>query len=137
MSQERLRALHGKVPALAFMATGGVEPAYYSAQLQAELHDHDEIQIRPYPSNPATLTMGTQICFPTDYTAAAKSLVLAAFTEDGREPGECKFADFDSRIPQDIPLVVIGERPFAYLDTQESSSIRIRYYPELGKLLHP
>jgi hypothetical protein len=129
----KLRLLRGKVPALAFMATGGIEPAFYSAQLQAETRDNDGISIRVYPASPAVLTMGIQICVPDDYDADSKSLLFKAFTEDNRAPGECKFDDIDPSAPKDIPLIDIGVRPFVYMDTQDPSKIKILYYPDFGK----
>jgi hypothetical protein len=115
-----IQTLRGKVTAVSVMASPDVEPAMFSAQLQAALVDAG-VAVTPMPARPENRFVGTQLCLSDE---DPKSNPLWKVLSDvGMGPGGCSV-----KAPKDIPLIVVGERP-PFFPSGTPKSFRMRSYP--------
>jgi hypothetical protein len=116
-----IKSLRGKVLAVSVLASPDVEPAMFSAQLQAALVDAG-VAVTPVPAGPGSRFVGAQLCLPGDEDPKRNPLwkVLA---DVGMGPGECSI-----KAPKDIPLIVVGER-LPFFPNGTPKSFRMLSYP--------
>jgi hypothetical protein len=81
---DELQSLRGKVLALSFISSPDVEPAFFSAQLQAAINDVG-VEITPYFTPPGMNFVGTQICLPKreNGDSLTDTLLFNTFTKIG------------------------------------------------------
>jgi hypothetical protein len=122
-------SLRGKVRAVSVISSPDVEPAMFSAQLQEAFFEAG-IAVNPVPNSAEQRFVGTQLCLRANESMRANSLwkVLAAI---GLNPGHCSLDSIAERVPKDVPLIIIGERP-PFSPNGSPSSFRFRAYPGLA-----
>jgi len=129
---DALQGLRGKVLSLSFMSSPDVEPAFFSAQLQASLIDAG-IEIKPYFSPPGMNWVGTLVYLPKreNDNNVVDALLFKTLTDIGLNPAKYSFDELGLPVPRDVPLIIVGARPFVFTETQPHS-VRLRMYPQTG-----
>lgn len=123
-----IRGLRGKVRAISFMSSPDSESAMFSAQLQ-EAFSEAGIPINPVPSPVGEIWAGTRVCLPSGETEKV-SAVWNALVAIGLHPAHWSFEDVPVRVPMDIPLVIVGERP-PFWPNGKPTGFRFRAHPSL------
>jgi hypothetical protein len=122
-----IQTLRSKVPAVFVLSSPDIEPAMFSAQLQASLVDAG-ISVNPIPALPGDRFVGAQICFSDDEDPKQNPL-WNVLSDIGMNPAtDCSIKDRLQSIPKGVPVIVIGERP-PFFPNGEPKSFRLRAYP--------
>jgi hypothetical protein len=118
--------LRGALRAVSIITSPDVEPALFSAQLQAALDDAS-VAVTPYPAPNGMRWVGTQICSPTDNNPADDPL-WKALSAIGLDPAHCSLDTLSLPVPKNVPLIIVGDRKL-FFPGGPPKSLRFRAYP--------
>jgi hypothetical protein len=125
-------SLRGKVSAVAILSSPGLEPAFFSSQMQ-EAFVEAGMNVDPVPTPVGDdMWMGLQVCWPDDKKAEGVALLQAFKSVEPDSAGQCNFNKTPQDVPTDEPLLIIGERGM-FFPNGVPKSLRFRAYPGLAK----
>jgi hypothetical protein len=134
---EEFKKLRGSVPAVSLMNSPQLEPSMFGAQMAEALNDAG-VAITPYFARSGDIFMGTRVCLPIrairgNGDTSSDALLFSTLAKaTGSEPAKCSFDEFGRPVRRDVPLIIVGERPFFSPDGNPVS-VRFRAYPDAEK----